>query len=536
MNMSYVHTIKSKDYDYLRCTLDDSDLEQDVKALMQEVLNEHKLVTIAAFKKRKQQIDDATGLFAALENGNRLFPEPTPDCEPEKPESGDAVDPLAPIVRDKKPRKKPVKKILHPLELSQLTCPCCKKKMHKAHKKTMTIIRIEGFSCEKHELQTARCLTCNTTAEAPGPQEKTIHQFAIPAASVLIGLRYAYGMPSYRLEEVSASMGYEIPDSSQWSVFLAAAGKLTAFHKFLQNEAANAGVVQIDDTKVRITETTIALALAKLEGRPPERTGVHTTGFLAKCSQGKICLFQSGLHHAGEFLENVLEAKSTEDQVILMSDAGSSNASKLSNVGADVVQANCNSHAVRRFDELSENPVFENDVNEILKLYKAIFVRDRALKETAAAHRLAVHKQESLPQMHSIKNKINTDFLNKRVEPNSELGRAYQYFLNHFDKLCAFCTIANAPICNNACERLLKRAIRHRKNSLFYKTETGAAVGDVHMSILMTAKENGLEPVQYMTDLLTHTDKVNKNPDDWLPWNYTKTIKALEPDLSPPTN
>lgn len=169
---------------------------------------------------------------------------------------------------------------------------------------------------------------------------------------------------------------------------------------------------------------------------------------------------------------------------------------------------------------------------KILKLYKAIFEREQKLKDLSLEERLTIHANESLPQMQRIKEKIESDFASKKVEPNSGLGEAYKYFLNHFSKLCTFCTVIGAPVCNNETERLLKRAIRHRKNSLFYKTLTGAAVGDIQMTILMTAKENGLEPVQYLIDLLTHTEKVRSNPRDWLPWNYPKTMEALAPKES----
>ena len=52
------------------------------------------------------------------------------------------------------------------------------------------------------------------------------------------------------------------------------------------------------------------------------------------------------------------------------------------------------------------------------------------------------------------------------------------------------------------------------------------------MTILMTAKENKIEPVKYMADLLTNIDKVKDNPSDWLPWNYAKTMEALNPEAA----
>jgi transposase len=85
----------------------------------------------------------------------------------------------------------------------------------------------------------------------------------------------------------------------------------------------------------------------------------------------------------------------------------------------------------------------------------------------------------------------------------------------------------------DAAERLLKRAIRHRKNSLFFKNQVGAAVADILMSILMTAVNNKLEPVKYVNDLLDFPDHRKKNPKLWLPWNYTKTVAKLR--LQKPT-
>ena len=134
----------------------------------------------------------------------------------------------------------------------------------------------------------------------------------------------------------------------------------------------------------------------------------------------------------------------------------------------------------------------------------------------------------------TIKLKIESDFLDNRVEPNSPLGSAYKYFLNHFEKLTAFCKYERAPVCNNECERLLKRAIRHRKNSLFFKNSVGAAVGDIHMSVLLTAKENGLNPVHYLAALLKFEKERKQNPEDFLPWNFTATLERLKLQLPSP--
>jgi hypothetical protein len=75
----------------------------------------------------------------------------------------------------------------------------------------------------------------------------------------------------------------------------------------------------------------------------------------------------------------------------------------------------------------------------------------------------------------------------KKVEPNSGLGGAIPYLLNHWHRLTLFLRHAGARLDNNICERSLKKAILHRKNSLFYLNENGAKVGDLFMSLIHTA-------------------------------------------------
>ena len=81
---------------------------------------------------------------------------------------------------------------------------------------------------------------------------------------------------------------------------------------------------------------------------------------------------------------------------------------------------------------------------------------------------------------------------------------------------------AGAPLDNNVCERSLKKAILHRKNSLFYKTEKGAEVGDLFMSLIHTAELCGANPFDYLTQLQRHADELKQ---DWMPWNYLETLR-----------
>jgi hypothetical protein len=68
---------------------------------------------------------------------------------------------------------------------------------------------------------------------------------------------------------------------------------------------------------------------------------------------------------------------------------------------------------------------------------------------------------------------------------------------------------------------------RHRKNSLFYKTQQGADVGDVYVSLIHTSYFAGADPLEYLIQLQRHEQQVQAEPAHWLPWNYHQQL-ALE--------
>jgi hypothetical protein len=80
---------------------------------------------------------------------------------------------------------------------------------------------------------------------------------------------------------------------------------------------------------------------------------------------------------------------------------------------------------------------------------------------------------------------------------------------------------------NNICERALKKAILHRKNSLFYKTLNGAHVGDLYMSLIYTCELCKVNAFDYLTELLRHPDALDENPERWMPWNYRQAMDDL---------
>ena len=68
-------------------------------------------------------------------------------------------------------------------------------------------------------------------------------------------------------------------------------------------------------------------------------------------------------------------------------------------------------------------------------------------------------------------------------------------------------------------ERVLKKAVLHRKNALYYRTIHGAEVGDLFMSLIETCRLNGVNSFDYLVELQRHAAELLDRPATWLPWN-----------------
>jgi hypothetical protein len=216
-----------------------------------------------------------------------------------------------------------------------------------------------------------------------------------------------------------------------------------------------------------------------------------------------------------------------------MCDALSRNVPKLPQPLATIL-ANCLAHGRRQFVDVIAD--FPEECRHVIETLADVYRNDALAKELDLnpAERLTLHQTRSKPILDDLHAWLLDQRDQKRVEPNSGLGQAITYMIKHWKKLTLFLEVAGAPIDNTICERALKKAILHRRNSLFYKTTRGAEVGDLFMSLIHTCELNGVNPLTYLTELLTHKAEHQTNPADWMPWNYTEALRrAGEPRAGP---
>ena len=190
---------------------------------------------------------------------------------------------------------------------------------------------------------------------------------------------------------------------------------------------------------------------------------------------------------------------------------------------SETLKANCNSHGRREFVEIADR--FPAECEQVLETIKLVYKNeiDTVKQKMTPDQRLLHHQTNSAQPMETMRVWMEQKLSGTQIEPNGDLGGAFKYVLKRWSKLTLFLRQAGVPLDNNLCERILKTSIRHRDNSLFYKTMIGAKVGDFFMSIIQTCRLCGKDPFDYLSTLRRHVGKLPENPSAWMPWNYQAT-------------
>ena len=395
-------------------------------------------------------------------------------------------------------------------------CPLCPKGKLYSLEEPGVEVRIVGrapLEATVYELDKWRCNLCGKVFTAPLPEEAGKEKYDETAGAMVALLKYGGGLPFNRLENLQESLGVPLPASTQWEIAERSADRIHPVYRELVRQAAQGEIFQNDDTTMKI--------LANLKEAAPQdpdsRKGSFTTGVLAVHQERRMALFFTGPQHAGENLEKLLEQRAKDlSPPIQMCDALSRNVPK----DFETLLAHCLTHARRNFVDLV--PSFPQECRYVIEALAEVYHHDQTSKEKSlsADLRLRFHQTHSGPVMERLKEWLQTQTNERKVEPNSSLGKAIAYMLKHWEPLTLFLRVPGAPLDNNLCEQLLKRAILHRKNSLFFRTQHGAYIGDLFMSLIHTCNLNRVNPFHYLTTLQRHSSELFKNPGEWLPWNY----------------
>lgn len=436
--------------------------------------------------------------------------------------------------------------VFHALLLGVLgaICEACGVgRMSRYREKLIVVVKGQPlFDAVVHHFEQARCRLCGAIIKADGAAAATgglgssYITYDPCACAMLLVMHYFAGVPFKRLESLQAGWGIPMPHANQWSVADASAERLMPLYRALEKHGVqNAFTLKIDDTGSMIisVQREIRAEVAALEALGSSaddvRTGINATGVYLETEQGKVLLFFTGRHHAGEIIDRILAhrraaAQAPGQKLVKMSDAASKNFAHSHR--DELEEAVCNAHAFLKFRAVKDQ--YPQEYALAAEVYKKVFDNDDVAKAKGMTphERMLYHGAHSLPEMKRLKAMCREKLASRLVEPNSPLWEPLTFIINQWIRLTRFCEVPGVPLDGNAVEQMLIIPVRYLAGSFNYHTENGAEVGDQHMSLVATANANGVEPVAYLAACLENHEDLAERPEHYLPWAYRERLEA----------
>ena len=189
--------------------------------------------------------------------------------------------------------------------------------------------------------------------------------------------------------------------------------------------------------------------------------------------------------------------------------------------GGDVRLAFCWSHVRRNFYELA-TPGPSPIASEALEHIAALYAVEKDIRGRGADERRTVRQQKSQPLVDALEPWLRAKL--GLISQKSKLAEAIRYALSRWEVLTRFIDDGRIELDNNTVERSIRPIALNRKNALFAGSDGGAEHWATIASLIETCKLNDVEPLGYLTDVLTRI--VNGHPnndiDQLMPWAYQK--------------
>jgi len=192
-------------------------------------------------------------------------------------------------------------------------------------------------------------------------------------------------------------------------------------------------------------------------------------------------------------------------------------------VDASVRLAFCWAHMRRPFYEFydsTKSPL----AAEVLARIRELYAIEAEIRGHPADHRRQVRHERSRPIVEALHAWLQDHV--ERVSATSELAKAIRYALRHWPGLVVFLEDGRVEMDTNVVERAIRPNTLTRKNALFAGSDGGARHWAIAMTLIQTAKLNGIEPMAWLTDVLERVVSERTKAHELhklLPWNWRPT-------------
>ena len=344
---------------------------------------------------------------------------------------------------------------------------------------------------------------------------------SVSDVSFLVGMlieKYVYHLPLYRQHQRLSAAGITLSRATLTNLTRRAIELLEPIVDAQRASVLQSRVLAMDETPTKA-------------GKSKKRKGkMHQGYYWPIFGDRDEIVFTYSESRARRVIEQTLNNSFTGT---LVSDGYSAYASYVAKTD-DVNHAQCWVHTRRQFFEAQDDePLL---AEEMMERMAALFAFEEECKnqklegEAKREHRLT----HSKPVVDGIIERV-TDLLQQRAFlPSAPFTKALGYLHSRTVELRVFLENPDVPLDTNHLERALRPIPMGRKNWLFSWTELGAQQVGTIQSLLCTCKLQGIDPYDYLTDVLQRISvHPNKDIDQLTPrlWREYFADDPMKSDL-----
>ena len=369
----------------------------------------------------------------------------------------------------------------------------------------------------KHYVEVVKCVKCGTDesrdAEHDDIEKEHFRKGTAPTPLIprsfcspellahIIYEKYCNSMPLYRQEQDFKTHGVELSRTTManWIIRIAEE-KAKPVYDLMKTELLAGTVVHADETSVQVLHE---------EGRKAKTKSKMWVYCNAKSEGRYIALYDYRPTRAGANANSFLG--DFDGYVVCDGYDGYNKLAKAKRCG-------CWAHARRKFVEaLPDDPDVRKGSasEEAVRRCDALFALEREY-DGRDEEGNQIREPISLPERHKRRQAESKPLLDsffewlENVNPagNTPLSSAVQYALNEKRYLYGFIADPAIEISNNRAENAVRPFVVGRKNWLFSDSQKGASASAMLYSLVVSAKQNGLNVEEYLISLLTTDEPI----------------------------
>ena len=371
------------------------------------------------------------------------------------------------------------------------------------------------------------CRDCGTVVQPAAPTRPIDRGIAGAGllAHILVS-KFDDHLPLYRQAEIFARLGIDIPRSTLIDWCGAAVETVRPIAERIKRGVMTADRLHGDDTPIQVLDPSRRKRDPDLRAVKEGRIWVYVRDDRPWAGTSPPA---AGYWFSPDHKEEHPHAQLKDFHGILQADAYGG-FQKLYEPGLDgtprIREAACWAHLRRDFHDVwtsTGSPLAKEALDRIGRLYDI----EREITGTSAENRSAVRQARSRPEAEAFR--VWCDLHLPQLPGKQDLAKAIRYALRRWSSFVLFLDDGRVAIDNNPAERALRPVSVGRKNYLFAGSDGGGEnLADI-MTIIETAKLNGVEPEAYLADLLGRIkDHMVNRLDELLPWNWSP-LRQAEP-------